>query len=421
MSFLKSAFFVAFLVSMMFATTAQGQPERRPSNAELLGRFTPVEIADYRQAIRDTFTVGHEIARMANNAATQKLIEQRMKMVDSISDADLARLMSYGADFGEFRDSMIALRDAIHPPAQGETGRVKPLSAGFPDANYDFCGSTHGSAPILLAAQATLDIAKGVWSAASRACDQTVVIAGEGGNASLVCIIVDTALTIAETAFNAVVFCENDIDSAEINGSYRRLAHIHDDVAALQTSGDSNKSDIVNNNNTNKTEIEANDNTNRDAIITNDNNNRNAIIANSNSNRDVVVNNDNVNRNQIIANDNSNRDAIINNDNANRNQIIANDNANRDMIISNALRLAIEQSLTGSNGAPMALFQLPAPAGDLDLVRSIVRQTIDNMKANGQSVGTAESFYQQALALIAGGSYKDAFRRFQQAYQQATQ
>src|SRR5207237_8954030 len=137
-------------------------------------------------------------------------------------------LMSSGADFAQLRDSMASLRDTLRPAVRDSNGKARPLSTGFPDADYDFCGTTHGSALILLDAQTTLDLAKGVWSAASRACDQVVVVLGEGGNASLVCVIVDGVLTVAETTFNAVMFCENDIDSAEINGSYRRLAHIHD-------------------------------------------------------------------------------------------------------------------------------------------------------------------------------------------------
>ncbi len=409
---------IVLAVCLLAMTTVL--PNLFAAQPDPLTRYTPLEIAEYRDAIRQTFSIGLEIARMANNTATQKLIEQRMQVVESISDADLARLMSSGADFVQLRDSMASLRDNLRPPVF-RNGKARPLSTGFPDADYDFCGTTHGSAAILLDAQATLDLAKGLWSAASRLCDQVVVVLGEGGNTSVLCVIVDGALTVAETIFNGVMFCENDIDSAEINGSYRRLAHIHDDIASLQSSGDSTKTDIVNNDNGNKTEIEANDNNNRDAVINNDNSNRNLVIANSNSNRDIIVSNDNTNRNQIISNDNSNRDAIINNDNANRNQIIANDNANRDMIISMSLRLAIEHSLTGSNGSPVALFQLPAPAGYLDLVRSIVRQAIDNLRAYGQGVGTAESFYSQAVASTAAGSYKDAFRRYQQAYQQATQ
>src|SRR5438105_5687727 len=350
MNVLKRLLLVLSLLVVMLSFAASQAvaaqlPSRPPaSDAEMIGRFTPVEIQDYREAIRQTFVFGDELARMTKNAAGEKLIEQRMQLLDRVSDADLARLMSYGANFGQLRDSMMALRQTLKWPDQVDGRKPVALSSGFPDAAYDFCGSTHGSAPVLLAAQVDLDVAKGVWSIASRACDQVVVIAGEGGNGSALCIVVDTALFIAETAFNAVVFCENDIDSAEINGSYRRLDHIHSDLETLSGNADSSKTDIVNNDNGNKDAIVSNDNANKDAIVANDNANKIAIIGNDNANRNLIILNDNANRDSIEANDNSNRDAIVANDNANRVQIINNDNHNRDLIISNELRLSIELS-----------------------------------------------------------------------------
>ena len=68
----------------------------------------------------------------------------------------------------------------------------------------------------------------------------------------------------------------------------------------------------------------------------------------------------------------------------------------------------------------MAFFELPAPNGYIDLARSIVRQTIDNMRAAGQNVFQAESFYTQALNALSSGQYKDAFHRLQQSYQEAS-
>jgi hypothetical protein len=425
---------VSLLVVMSVAagnSVAAQLPLRPPaSDAEMIGRYTPVEIQDYREAIRQTFVFGHEVARVTKSPGGQKLIEQRMQLLEKASDADLARLMSYGADFGALRDSIVALRQSLKWPEEPDGRKIVALSSGFPDANYDFCGSTHGSASLLLQAQVEFDVAKGVWSTASRACDQVLVVAGEGGNTSLICIIVDTALWIGEATFNAVQFCENDIDSAEINGSYRRLDHIHSDLATLQGSSDATQSTIVNNNNSNKDSIVSNENANKDAIVANDTANKNAIIANDNANRNLIVANDNANkdtivatddanRNTIVANDNSNRDTIVNNDNANRALIITNDNTNRDLIISNELRLAIELSLS-AQGSPLALFELPAPSGYLELAGSIVRQSIDAMKANNQTVFEAERFYAQAVVQVGQGSFKLAFKLYQTAYREAT-
>lgn len=370
---------MVLLIGLVPATGSAAQ-QRSPSDAELLSRFTPAQIQAYRETIRETFNFGHEVAQVTRSIDGQKLIDQRMQILDKATDADMARLMSYGADFVKLRDSMIALRQALNWPVEQRNGhKVVALSAGFPDADYDFCGSTHGSAPALLAAQVTLDIAKGIWSVADRGCEETVVALGEGGNVALVCIVTDTVLFVAEAAFNGVQFCENDIDSAEINGSYRRLDHIHTDL-------ENDTSDIENNDNVNTVSI---------------------------------INNDNSNKDTIVANDNNNRALIITNDNANRTQIITNDNNNRDLIISNELRLSIELSLS-AQGSPLALFELPSPSGYLGLVGSIVRQSIDAEKANNQNVFQAERFYAQAVVQVGQGAFKDAFKSYQQAYREAT-
>src|SRR5437870_5262313 len=174
MNVLKRLLLVLSLLVVMLSFAASQAvaaqlPSRPPaSDAEMIGRFTPVEIQDYREAIRQTFIFGHEVARVAKNPGGEKLIEQRMQLLDRVSDADLARLMSSGADFGRLRDSMVRLRQSLKWPEEPDGRKIVALSSGFPDADYDFCGSTHGSAPVLLAAQVDLDVAKGVWSAASR-------------------------------------------------------------------------------------------------------------------------------------------------------------------------------------------------------------------------------------------------------------
>jgi hypothetical protein len=439
----KSIFLVLCLafVPSLFAAQQSSPPTQTPTDQELLTRYSPVEIADYRESIRQTFILGHELVGATKNPVAQKLVEQRMQMVDKLTDADVARLMSSGANFSLLHESMLSLREIVRTPAGTEGRSRAPLSSGFPNADYSFCGSVHQGAPGLLVALEVLDVAKGVWSAASRLCDQVAVVAGFGANTSLLCIVADAALTIAEGIFDGVMFCENDIDSNEINGSYRRLDHIHSDLSNLQSSSDSSQTAIVTNSNSNTTAIQGNDNANREAIIANDNANKAAIIANDNANKAAIVANDNVNAAGIMANDNANKAAIVandnanaanimandntnrtlimNNDNANRDQIIANDNANRDMIIADAHRLAIEQSLATNAGTPLALFELPAPNGFIDLARSIVRQTIDNMKAANQNVFQAESFYTQAVNAISAGLFKDAFHQLQRSYQEA--
>ncbi len=76
-------------------------------------------------------------------------------------------------------------------------------------------------------------MAQGVWSAASRGCEQVVVSFGFGGNGSVACIIVDEILFAAGVVFDELANCDGDIDSAEIEGTYERVAHLHGDIEIL--------------------------------------------------------------------------------------------------------------------------------------------------------------------------------------------
>lgn len=80
-----------------------------------------------------------------------------------------------------------------------------------------------------------LDVADLVKDIADLACKETLVILGQGGNASLAClpfeIIHHTLKKInvaLKTTRTLVTFCDASINSAEIEGSYERLADIYD-------------------------------------------------------------------------------------------------------------------------------------------------------------------------------------------------
>ena len=258
-----------------------------------------------------------------------------------------------------------------------------PLSGGLPSAPFsDVCG---GDAPmsteLYFGLLNGLNLARTIHAGFSRGCDQTVL----GTNAALGCIVFDIALAAAEGAFEAAEFCFDDIDGALIEGSYSRLEHIHGNI---------------------------------ESSVANDNANASNIVANDNSNRAQIVANDNANKSAIVANDNANTASIIANDNTNTAAIIANDNANFIALRSLLLRTQIEANL--AEGQPVGLYLTPAAqGGQLDLVRTIVTETMARITAAGGSVGTAQSFLTQADAAKAAGQFKTAYDLYCKAYRMA--
>ena len=87
------------------------------------------------------------------------------------------------------------------------------------------------------------------------------------------------------------------------------------------------------------------------------------------------------------------------------------------------LRIAIETqlSLYDTPTHPVALFEFPAAQGGyLELVRSIVNETITKMQAAGQSIGSAQTYLSLGDTAMAAHQYKLAYARFSSAYRAAS-
>lgn len=260
-------------------------------------------------------------------------------------------------------------------------------SPPFPVADYPSCG-TRTSETAIDASDVALFVAEGIRDAASRACDEVVVIVGEGGNGSLACIITDGIYVAAKIVNYGLHFCNDKIDQAELAATYNRLGHLHTDLESSV----------------------ANDNANKTAIINNSNTNTANIVANDNANKTVIVNNDNANKTTIINNDNANTATILLNANANKNEL-------RDLL----LRTQIEADLAQPDSSTfVALYLTPtANGGYLNLVRTIVAQTIANIQAAGGSTGQAQSLLTQGDAAKAAGDFKGAYTLYRKAYKTA--
>lgn len=204
--------------------------------------------ADLRE---DWQAIADAIASTGNEMAATKIEEA----VNNLSDDVLERV--YGnADLKTLADNFRISGKALDATDQalGEDISLKAMiarSAGLPDATGQpstflcpFSPDRSDGDAMLIAVDAiqiariALESAKVIWSGLSRACDETIVILGEGGNAALACIPADVVLFAAElvvgTAEGVVEnlgFCDSEVDSAEIEGSYERLGHIHTDLS----------------------------------------------------------------------------------------------------------------------------------------------------------------------------------------------
>jgi hypothetical protein len=396
----------AELRAVIAATPKGGQEQDRYSQEELeQTRSALLDLAssvkDLTELAPDTFDTG------TLDEATRQLAELSYKQLGTLrkvlNPAKVSeRLATARATVAEYKLSVQREgRVQVQSAGRKKGGAVGISSAGFPIAT-GFCGANGPSripVGVMLAADIVYFIAEGVRDIAQDGCNEVLVVLGEGGNARALCLITDAVYLIAHGVDFALHFCDDDLTGNIIDANYARLDHIHTDLE-----------NSVANDNTNTANIVANDNSNKAMIITNDNTNTANIVANDNTNRALIITNDNTNTANIIANDNANTTTILNNANANKNEL-------RDLI----LRTQIEADLASTDGSTFvaAYFTPNANGGYLDLVMTIVTQTLANIQAAGGNIGNAQMFLNQANAAKAAGDFKGAYTLYRKAYKMA--
>lgn len=212
-------------------------PERVTEISFERATATAVELAPdvdprVHQQLLDIMTTFYEIGSWMKTDSVQRASAGAVVQIQQLTPEQLQVATYASAEIAELHEAVMHLRRLMlielttQPmPADGEE------TPGFPVANYSLlCGSERTNTEIFFAARVVFQLAQGVWSVASRGCEQVAVFAGAGGNTSALCIPVDVVLFLAQIVFDEIANCDEDIDSAEIKGSYERLGHIHGDI-----------------------------------------------------------------------------------------------------------------------------------------------------------------------------------------------
>ena len=212
--------------TIMFAGRADGQ-ETRAAGPER------VELADVNQLRADLIDVSSiyfELGTIFQNENIMSAASEALISFESMSDDQLSNFAHMGPKTAELRAAVAHLRDMIITGVSRQMAEAN--SPGFPNAPYSgLCGSVRTNTQVFFDARIAYKIAQGIWSLAVRGCEEVIA----GFNTSLLCIPFDTILFVAQVVLDEIANCDRDIDAAEINGTYDRVAHIHGDVEVLQS------------------------------------------------------------------------------------------------------------------------------------------------------------------------------------------
>jgi hypothetical protein len=226
----------------------------------------------------------------------RQLVAEAKQRLLSVSDEEIAETFARGGvpDLGPLVSAAGKLAGVADRSGTRPRDLVTPSSAGFPDAPgiLGACGGVVHDPGFTFGALIALQVARAIIAAAEFACEQIAVVAGFGANTSAVCIPIAIAADAAAIPFELASFCAGEEDSALLQGSYDRLAHLHGDVDAarleLLNNANANRTDIINNDNSNTTTILNHTSANTTQIINNDNSNTTNILNTIGANADLA-------------------------------------------------------------------------------------------------------------------------------------
>jgi hypothetical protein len=248
----------AIAVALVASPAVAGQDARAgaPRASAFRGEEAPAAIQAgipaFRGDLARVLDRYENVFRKLDNARGLRLVGETRESFAAMSDAFVARAFAKAGlpDLNAAVQAVEAL-DALIPERGAQSAADGGRTPGFPEAPpiLGACDVIPHSSEVVMIALVAFQVVRTVLAIAEFTCLQTVVVLGEGGNTSLICVPFATVQDLAAIPYELADLCSGEEDSVLAKGSYDRLEHIHADIEEARA----------------------------------------AIIANSNANRDIIL------------------------------------------------------------------------------------------------------------------------------------
>ena len=212
----------------MPAMAGQGGGSAAEARTDRLASFRP----DFNRML-DAYD---KVFQKLGNARGLRMTASARESLRAVSDDQLARLFAKVRvpDLASAVQAAEKLNTAI--PAAGSKAVSSGETPGFPNAPeiLEACRGIAHDSQFTFGALIAFQVLRTVLAAAEFACEETLVVAGEGGNTAAACIPLSIAQDAAAIPYELASFCGGEEDSALAQGTYDRLEHIHNDIEAAR-------------------------------------------------------------------------------------------------------------------------------------------------------------------------------------------
>ena len=221
----------AVLALLSVATPAAAGQERRATAAA-----QPAQLSSFRTDFNRILDHYDAVFQKLGDARGLELMAAARESLGATSDDQLAKLL----EAATVPDLSGAVRAAARleslTPTRSLQALVGPATPDFPNAPpiLSECDGIAHTPGFTFGALVAWQVLRAAFIAVDRACQQVLVVAGEGGNTALACIAPAVVVDAAGIPFELATFCSGEEDTAIAQGSYARLQHIHDDIEAAR-------------------------------------------------------------------------------------------------------------------------------------------------------------------------------------------
>ncbi len=188
------------------------------------------------------------MAAATGDKARQERARQGREAMRSVTDDQLTRTFGQNKvpdlSFGTMASQYLAAKMETQQKSAETNRALSPLTDPFPGPVpvTGGCDGVDTSADSRYALLIIKEVANSILAAAAWVCNEDIL----GENGSLACVPFAIAADIANGFFDTATFCSGEGTANQIDANFRRLDHIHDDLADVQTTANTIDTHITN-------------------------------------------------------------------------------------------------------------------------------------------------------------------------------
>jgi len=201
--------------------------------------YTIDQLEHVRWQLHESIMLAAEVVDIVRPAYALANVPEGLAVVAGFDDQELSKLLSTGIDFDSVHAAMVQAHEmliaeqAASGPSVADPAGLTP--GDFPDAQYSAIWGSQGPHPVaVFIAFNVMSVLETAAQILHRVCAQTSF----GFDCNPAVLVLDLPFVAVKIVFELLMEAGDDVTNKEVEASYLRAEHLHEDLLALQDEAD---------------------------------------------------------------------------------------------------------------------------------------------------------------------------------------